>query len=100
MYSDIYTVGELTNLLAPVFKNYNINKAVLFGSYSEGLANEKSDVDLLVDSGLRGLRFVGLMEDVRNAVGKETDILDVTHIEENSEVDNEIKKTGVVIYEK
>ena len=75
-------------------------KAVLFGSYSKGTAVPNSDVDLLVDSGLRGLRFVGLLGDVQEAVGKDVDLFDVTHIVPGSVIDREIQSTGVVLYEK
>lgn len=72
---------------------------MLFGSYGKGSATEKSDVDLLVDSSLKGLRFIGLLGDVQQAVGKEVDLFDVTHIEAGSRIDKEIKETGVTVYE-
>ena len=71
--SVVYTLPQLRAVLAPVFMRYGIQKAVLFGSYGKGTATEKSDIDLLVDSGLRGLRFVGLLDDVQRAVGKDVD---------------------------
>lgn len=59
-----------------------LKSAVLFGSYGKGTASARSDVDLLVDSGLEGLRFVGLIEDIRSVLGeKEVDLFDVSHIE-------------------
>lgn len=96
----VYTVPQLKEILAPVFARYGVRHAVLFGSYGKGTATEKSDVDLLVDSGLRGLRFVGFMDDIRHAVGKDVDLLDVTHIEAGSSIDREIRSTGVTVYEK
>lgn len=98
--SGVYTVPQLKEVLRPVFNAYGIRKAVLFGSYGKGTATAKSDVDLLVDSGLRGLRFVGFMDDVRQAVGKDVDLFDVTHIEADSRIDREIRETGVTVYEK
>ena len=47
----IYTVPQLRETLAPVFAQYGIRRAVLFGSYGKGTATETSDVDLLMDSG-------------------------------------------------
>lgn len=96
----IYTRSQLQKLLTPVFERYGVHRAVLFGSYGKGTANEKSDVDLLVDSGLRGLRFVGLLQDVQNAVNKDVDLFDISHIESGSMIDHEIRQTGVTIYEK
>lgn len=70
------------------------------GSYSKAAATENSDIDLLVDSGLKGLQFVGLSEDIREALDKDIDVFDVTHIEPESRIENEIRSTGVVVYEK
>lgn len=99
MSSEIYTIDQLKTMLVPVFRLHGVRRAVLFGSYGKGQANKESDIDLLVDSSLKGLRFVGLMEDVRSAVDKDIDMLDISHIETNSEIDDEIKKTGVLLYE-
>lgn len=96
--NNTYTVSQIQDILVPIFREYNIRKAVLFGSYAKGSAKDKSDIDLLVDSGLKGLAFFGLLEDVVNALGKDVDLLDTSQIIPNSDVDNEIKKTGVMIY--
>ena len=97
----IYTIEELKNLLAPVFENYNVKRAILFGSYSKGVATSKSDVDILVDSGLKGLRFVGLISDIKSSLdNKEVDVFDVSHVDPGSLVEREINRTGVEIYAK
>lgn len=100
MTNQVYSVSEIRNILLPVFVRYEINRVILFASYSKAAATETSDVDLLVDSGLRGLKFIGLSEDVRKALDKDIDIFDVTHIEPNSKIDDEIKSTGVLLYGK
>lgn len=101
MNDKVYSFEEIQNRLFPVFRQYGIKKAILFGSYGKGVATEKSDIDLLVDSELRGLHFVGLIEDVRAVLDeKEIDMFDISHIEKGSLIDKEIKQTGVKIYEK
>lgn len=55
---------------------------------------------MLLDSGLRGLKFVGWIEDVRSALDKEVDVFDATHIVEGSRISSEIAKDGVIIYKK
>ena len=100
MCDTIYTIDDIKTVLHPVFVKHSVKKAVLFGSYVKGLANQNSDVDLLLDSGLRGLKFVGLIEDVRSALDKDVDVFDETHIMPNSRISSEILKDGVVIYEK
>ena len=47
------SVSDIKTVLTPVFDNYGISRAVLFGSIAKGTATEKSDLDLLVDSKLR-----------------------------------------------
>ncbi len=95
----IYTVPQLQQLLTPILAENGVKKAVLFGSYGKGAATEKSDVDLLVDSDLRGLRFVELLEQVQRLLGKEVDLFDIRHIEAGSLIDQEIQATGVTVYE-
>lgn len=99
MCDTIYSVDEIKNVLYPVFVRHNVKKAVLFGSYVKGMADKNSDVDLLLDSNLRGLKFVGLIEDVRSALDKEVDVFDETHIIPGSKISSEIQKDGIVIYE-
>ena len=98
---EIFTIDELKSLLFPVFQGYDIRRAVLFGSYSKGVATPKSDVDLLVDSGLKGLKFVGLVDDIKRSLnGKDVDVIDVSHVNSGSMVEREINDSGVEIYAK
>ena len=96
----IYSIPEIKRILSPIFDQYKVNRAILFGSYIKAAATENSDIDLLVDSGLKGLQFVGLSEDIREALDKDIGVFDVTHIEPESRIENEIMSTGVVVYEK
>lgn len=98
MMQQTYTIEQIQSILYPIFSSYQIRKAILFGSYAKGTAQGESDIDLLVDSGLKGLAFYGLLEDVVEALGKEVDLLDTTQVIPNSVVDSEINKTGVLIY--
>ncbi len=94
----VYTYDQIKNTLEPIFRKNGVRSAILFGSYAKGLQTEKSDIDILVDSGLRGLAFFGLLEEVINALGKDVDLLDVSQIKPNSRIDEETKKTGVQLY--
>jgi hypothetical protein len=97
---NIYSSSELKLKLSPVFMQYGVRRAILFGSYAKGNADKKSDIDLMVDSGLRGLQFVSLCEDIRRTLGCKVDLLDVSHINKNSKIEKEIEETGVIIHEK
>ncbi len=54
----------------------------------------------LSPSGLTGLRFIGFLDEVQKALGKAVDLFDVRHIEPGSLIDQEIRTTGVTVYEK
>lgn len=98
MSDAVYSIPKIVSLLTPVFETYKVKKAVLFGSYAKGNAAKNSDVDILVDSGMQGMAFFGLVEDIITALDKEADVLDVSQIVPDSEVEHEINKTGVLIY--
>lgn len=93
------TVDSIKETLEPIFTRYQVKKAVLFGSFANGTSRENSDVDLYVDSGLKGLRFFGLLEDVTNSLNRRVDLIDSSQIIKGSPVMDEINKTGITIYE-
>ena len=97
--AEIYTREGLISALLPVFAKHEIKSATLFGSYAKNTADKHSDVDLVVDSGLRGLAFYGLLEDISETLSIPVDLLDISQIEPDSAVAREIQKTGVCIYE-
>ena len=93
------TIADVREKVTPVLIEFGVRKAILFGSIAKGTAAEDSDVDLLVDSGLQGFDFIDLGESVRMAVNRPVDIFDVTHVRKGSRVEQEIKRTGITIYE-
>jgi predicted nucleotidyltransferase len=52
-----YSINEISNIVAPIAREYGIRKLSVFGSYARGEATEKSDLDFhIIDRGtLRGL---------------------------------------------
>ena len=93
------TKDDIIRLLNPVFRKNNSKKAVLFGSYASGNPTKKSDIDILVDSGLKGMAFFGLLNDVASVLTVPVDLIDVTQVEVDSPVYREISKNGVAIFE-
>lgn len=81
-----------------VFQKYDVNYCYLFGSYAKGKATPMSDVDLLISANLKGLKFYGLIEEIRTTLNKKVDVLDVNQLKDNIELMNEILKDGVKIY--
>ena len=100
MTDTVYTVGQLKTLLSPVFLRNDVRKAILFGSYVSGSASSKSDIDLYVDSGLRGLDFFGLLEEVVQVLDKDVDLIEKSDVIAGSLIDKEISSSGVLLYEK
>ncbi len=99
MSDHIKTKEEIIRVLRPVFQNNHSRRAVLFGSFAKGTQTPNSDIDIMVDSGLHGLAFFGLLQDVCDAVGKNVDLIDVYQIKKGSNIEREINRTGVTIYE-
>jgi predicted nucleotidyltransferase len=83
-----------------VLDEYPVHYCILFGSYAKGKANESSDVDLLISSDVKGLKFYGMVEKLRNALHKKVDVLNVEQLKDNLELTNEILKDGIRIYGK
>lgn len=95
MEDKVYNIEYIKAILTPVFESYDVKKAIVFGSYGKVSANIESDIDILVESDLKGLKFIGLLEDIKRIVKKDVDLFDKTHIDEDSLIDNEIKETGL-----
>src|SRR5512139_2815909 len=57
-------------------RRYPIRRLALFGSWARGDAQEKSDVDILVEVGPSiGIRFVELAEELERALGRHVDLV-------------------------
>jgi predicted nucleotidyltransferase len=102
-------VEEATNILSfltikknigEIAEKYDIKRIYLFGSYVKGQATDNSDIDLYMESDLYGLEYFGFVEKVREKLKKKVEVLSNKTIIEHSKIDDEIKKTGVLIYER
>lgn len=81
-----------------VFLEYSVHYCVLFGSYAKGKAKETSDVDLLISADIKGLKFYGMVENLRNVLHKKVDVLTLDQLRDNLELTGEILKDGIRIY--
>ena len=91
---------EIVNTVSLVLSKYNVSYAYLFGSYANGLANEKSDVDILISDEVKGLEFIGLVDELRSALHKKVDLIRIDDLKNNYNFLNEVLTTGVKIFEK
>lgn len=94
----ILSIQEIANICKRVFKDYNIEYCYLFGSYAKGKANETSDVDLLISTPISGIEFFDLVENIRENLKKNIDVLKKEQLNENLALTNEILKDGIKIY--
>lgn len=96
----ILKVDNIKNIVNKVLEKYNeqIEFCYLFGSYAKGYAKNKSDVDLCISTTLTGLSFVGLIEELREALHKKVDLIRLSDLKDNIELINEIMKDGIRIY--
>lgn len=99
-YEGIYTYSILRKKISDVAKKYDISKIILFGSYAKGLAKATSDIDLVVTTNVTGFEFFGMLDDFITSLNKEVDLIREKDIIPNSPVNQEIERTGVVIYER
>ena len=102
MSEKIYTVEELRAILKDILKNFDVKKAILFGSYAKNTPTQKSDIDLVIDSEgkLLNIYFYGLLEDLVEKLQKRVDLFEISEIQKNSKIYENIQNEGVTIYEK
>ncbi len=94
----ILDIEDIARKCSKVFERYEVSFCYLFGSYAKGTATPTSDVDLLVSANVSGLKFFGLVEEIRTALHKKVDVLDMNQLKENFELTEEIFKDGIKIY--
>ncbi|MBQ8043950.1 MAG: nucleotidyltransferase domain-containing protein, partial [Clostridia bacterium] len=92
------TIENIKVRCKKVFEQYNVNYCYLFGSYAKDKATPTSDVDLLICTDVKGLKFYGLIEDIRETLCKKVDVLDINQLKDNFELTEEILKDGIKIY--
>lgn len=94
----ILEIDDIVRKCSKVLERYDVNFCYLFGSYAKRKATPVSDVDLLVSANVKGLKFYGLVEEIRTALNKKVDVLDMNQLNGNIELIEEILKDGIKIY--
>lgn len=94
----LLTIEGITKKCAEVLERYDVKFCYLFGSYAKGQETPTSDIDLLISTDIKGLRFYGLVEELRTALQKKVDVLDMNQLKNNLELTEEIFKDGLKIY--
>ncbi len=94
----ILELEDIRNICAEVFDRYDVSFCYLFGSYAKGKASPESDVDLLIETGITGLKYYGFVEEIRSSLHKKVDVLDTKQLDNNPDLLREILKDGIKIY--
>ena len=94
----ILTVDDIIKKCSKVFDRYDVRFCYLFGSYAKDRATPVSDVDLLVSADVKGLKFYGMVEELRVALKKRVEVLDINQLKDNLNLTEEILKDGIKIY--
>ena len=94
----ILELEDIVRKCSKVFERYEVSFCYLFGSYAKGKATPMSDVDLLISAKVKGLKFYALVEEIRTALHKKVDVLDMNQLKDNIELTEEIFKDGIKIY--
>ena len=102
MSEKIYTIEEIKFLLGEILKEFSVKKAILFGSYAKNSPTSKSDIDLVIDSEgkLLNIYFYGLLETLVEKLQKNIDLFEISEIQKDSRIYNDIQREGIVVYEK
>ena len=102
MSEKVYDLEEIKLILKEILKNMPVYRVILFGSYAKNTATKSSDLDLVIDTQeqLMGFKLYSLITKIEEAFNKQVDGFEKSEIIENSKIDQEIKRTGVIVYEK
>lgn len=94
----ILSLEDIIEIVSSVLSKRDVNFCYLFGSYAKNRANPLSDVDLIIDTPITGLKFYGLIEELRQSLGKVVDLLKINQLLDNENLLRNVLKEGIKIY--
>ena len=92
-------INEIKKIVVSIAYSYGVKSLYLFGFYAKGTANEKSDIDLLVEKGkpMSLLKLSGMRQMVQEALNLSVDLVTTTGIKDDFR--KEIAGTEILLYE-
>ncbi len=94
----ILGIEEISRICREVFKKYPVDYCYLFGSYVREDVRENSDIDLFISTELTGLKYYGLVEELREGLRKRVDPVTLQQSGDNLELLDEVFREGIKIY--
>lgn len=97
----LYTIDEIKEKAMPIAIHYGVDSLSLFASYARGEADEKSDLDFLIQKGsMKGLlSYCGMIADLEDAFQCHIDLVIKNAIKDEQFLE-EIRKDEVKLYER
>ena len=99
----IVSIRGIKAVIRQLFKEMypEIECAYLYGSYARGEATGKSDIDILVVlEKPMGIRFYGIVGELKERLGKEIDLQSYEQLIDNQKMIKDILVEGIKIYSK
>ena len=96
----IYSINEISALVAPVARAYGVERVFLFGSYARGEARPDSDIDFRIDEGeIKGyFKLAGFYSELEEKFSIPIDVLTTGALDD--EFLDRIKESEVILYER
>lgn len=95
------SIEEIESSLKDYFTNKPVKRAYLFGSYARSEANEKSDIDILVELDFSkpiGLYFFTMEYELKKRFNKKIDLITVEEV--SPYIKPYIEKDKILVYER
>lgn len=94
----VLSLDLIKNAVSGVCEKYDVSAVYLFGSYAKNKARGDSDIDLMIVSGIEGIEYYQLLNELETKLKKKIDLLRLETAIQNVKLMNEILKDGIKIY--
>jgi len=94
----VYSIKELTGIVAKIVSNYHVNKVILVGSYARNTPTEASDVDLVLDGEDLSESYWEILFALEDQLTVPVDVLTMRGLD-GSILKDSVLKGGVTLYE-
>lgn len=103
MDNEILTINEIKEKIIPICIKYDIPSVYLFGSYANGNATAKSDIDLVIGETEKIYSLfdmVDVRENFESELKRKVDIINLNALNEDRHFTKVVKETMKEIYRK
>lgn len=96
-----YSIDEIKTKAIPIARHYGVDTLSLFGSYARGDADEKSDIDFLIQKGkMKGLlSYCGMIADLEDTFQCHVDLVIKNAVKDEAFLEA-IYRDEVILYER